>query len=91
VETTALFDWIKQSPPANPLEARITNLPIPLTSFIGRKRELSDVKEKIKSILGTARRIIQRNYFKPLTYEYKNSQWRTMQGPLAKEKKSKED
>jgi coenzyme F420 hydrogenase subunit beta len=48
-------------------------------------------KEKIKSILGTARRIIQRNYFKPLTYEYKNSQWRTMQGPLAKEKKSKED
>jgi len=49
-ETTALYDWIKQTPSeANPLEARITNLPIPLTSFVGRKRELSDVKQKLSS------------------------------------------
>jgi len=49
-ETTALYDWIKQTPSeANPLEARITNLPISLTSFIGRKRELSDVKQKLSS------------------------------------------
>lgn len=48
-ETVALYEWIKQSPPANLLEARITNLPIPLTSFIGRKRELNEVKAKMKS------------------------------------------
>jgi coenzyme F420 hydrogenase subunit beta len=26
------------------------------------------LKEKMKSILGTARRIVQRNYFRPLDY-----------------------
>lgn len=47
-ETIALYEWIKQTPAeANPLEARITNLPIPLTSFIGRKRELNKIKEKL--------------------------------------------
>lgn len=35
------------------------------------------VKDKIKSILGTARRIIQRNYFKPLTFEPGNGIWRS--------------
>ena len=29
-------------------------------------------KEKVKSILGTAKRIVQRNYFKPLDYSNKN-------------------
>lgn len=49
-ETSALYEWIKQTPSeANPLEARITNLPISLTSFVGRKRELSDVKQKLSS------------------------------------------
>jgi coenzyme F420 hydrogenase subunit beta len=33
------------------------------------------VKEKIKSILGTGRRIMQRNYFKPLKYGYKDGKW----------------
>jgi tetratricopeptide (TPR) repeat protein len=49
-ETIALYEWIKQTPAeTNPLETRITNLPISLTSFIGRKRELNEVKEMIKS------------------------------------------
>ena len=44
-ETKALYEWIKQtrsqlSSPA----ARITNLPIPLTSFIGREQEMVEVK-----------------------------------------------
>jgi coenzyme F420 hydrogenase subunit beta len=41
-------------------------------------------KEKFKSILGTGRRIIQRNYFKPLKYACQNGQWRTVQSVLAK-------
>jgi predicted ATPase/DNA-binding SARP family transcriptional activator len=49
-DTIALYEWIKQTPAeTNPLETRITNLPISLTSFIGRKRELNEVKEKLKS------------------------------------------
>lgn len=49
-ETMALHEWIRQTPPeTNPLEARITNLPISLTSFVGRKRELNEVKERIKA------------------------------------------
>ena len=38
------------------------------------------LKEKAKSIFGTARRIIQRNYFKPLKYECTNGTWHTVQG-----------
>jgi coenzyme F420 hydrogenase subunit beta len=34
-------------------------------------------KEKVKSIVGTGRRIIQRNYFKPLEYVSKGGAWRT--------------
>ena len=48
--TVALYEWIKQTPPeAHPFEARITNLPIPLSSFIGRKREMSEVKHLLSS------------------------------------------
>ncbi len=44
-ETTALFRWIQQAPPAgNQLEARLTNLPMPVSSFVGRKRESAQVK-----------------------------------------------
>lgn len=47
-ETTALYEWIKQTPgesfsPA----ARITNLPFPLTSFIGRGQEMVQLKTAI--------------------------------------------
>ncbi|MCI0553179.1 MAG: NB-ARC domain-containing protein, partial [Anaerolineae bacterium] len=45
-ETKALYVWIKQTPSEIPsLAARITNLPIPLTSFIGRKQETREVKK----------------------------------------------
>ena len=42
-ETKALYQWLRHTP-ADANEARITNLPIPLTSFIGRTREMARVK-----------------------------------------------
>jgi DNA-binding SARP family transcriptional activator len=44
-ETTALYHRIKQaSAEHESFEAHLTNLPIPLTSFIGRQRELAEIK-----------------------------------------------
>lgn len=44
-ETTALYEWIRQQDgPALSTAARITNLPIPLTSFVGRTHETAAVK-----------------------------------------------
>ena len=44
-ETLALHEWIKQnSGESRSPSARITNLPIPLSSFIGREREMAQVK-----------------------------------------------
>lgn len=44
-ETTALYQWIKRNNAEEPAAAaRITNLPIPLTSFVGRTRESAEVK-----------------------------------------------
>ncbi len=44
-ETTALYEWIRQaSPEGKPLEPKLTNLPIPISSFIGRKRETAEIK-----------------------------------------------
>jgi len=34
------------------------------------------ITEKIKSIMGTIRRCIQRNYFNPLTYDAQHNRWR---------------
>jgi tetratricopeptide (TPR) repeat protein len=43
--TKALYQWIQQAPAEmKPIEAQITNLPIPLTSFVGRKCEMAEVK-----------------------------------------------
>jgi len=44
-ETQALYGWIRQyeAEPTS-LAARITNLPIPISSFVGRGRELSKIK-----------------------------------------------
>ncbi len=51
-ETRALYEWIKQTASDVPsMAARITNLPIPISSFVGRNRELS----KIKQLLSSAR------------------------------------
>jgi coenzyme F420 hydrogenase subunit beta len=44
------------------------------------------IKEKVKSIFGTARRIIQRNYFKAVKYECIDGTWRTVQGYRGKQK-----
>lgn len=44
-DTQALANWIKQTPAlSNSDAARISNVPIPLTSFIGRKNELTQIK-----------------------------------------------
>lgn len=44
-ETTALYEWLKQvRTEATSHAARITNLPIPLTSFVGRHREMAEIK-----------------------------------------------
>jgi predicted ATPase/DNA-binding SARP family transcriptional activator len=42
--TTGLYQWLAQAAFQTP-EARITNLPVPLTSFVGRAREMARVKE----------------------------------------------
>ena len=48
--TLALYEWIKQAPAkSKPFEAHITNLPIPLSSFVGRKRETTEVKDLLAS------------------------------------------
>ena len=44
-ETKALYEWIRQaSPEGKPLEPKLTNLPIPVSSFVGRKHETMDIK-----------------------------------------------
>lgn len=44
-ETQGLYHWIKQTHALTASDAaRITNLPIPLTSFVGRKPELNQIK-----------------------------------------------
>ncbi len=47
-ETTALYQWIKQQDgeAASPA-AKITNLPFPLTSFVGRTQPMTEVKRLI--------------------------------------------
>lgn len=48
-ETTALYHWIKQNSNAgSSTAARITNLPIPLTNFIGRVRETATLKNMLR-------------------------------------------
>src|SRR5258708_24319566 len=48
-ETSALYAWIKQTPgQVSSPAARITNLPIPLTSFIGRESEMAEVKRLLR-------------------------------------------
>lgn len=52
-ETTALYEWVRLSRAAqthsefSSVAARITNLPIPLTSFIGREQEMGEVKRHL--------------------------------------------
>jgi predicted ATPase len=48
-ETRALYEWITQSSDIRSLAARITNLPIPISSFVGRSRELAEIKQVISN------------------------------------------
>jgi predicted ATPase len=49
-ETTALYEWIRQAAPeGKPLEPKLTNLPIPVSSFIGRKGETAEIKQVLAS------------------------------------------
>lgn len=44
-QTVALYNWIRQSDSEpSSLTSRLTNLPIPLSSFVGRSRELAAIK-----------------------------------------------
>ncbi len=48
-ETTALYQWIKQNRHEGAAAAaKITNLPIPLTNFIGRLRETATLKSLLR-------------------------------------------
>jgi non-specific serine/threonine protein kinase len=48
-ETVALYEWINQSSEIRSLAARVTNLPIPISSFVGRSHELAQVKEMLSN------------------------------------------
>ncbi len=49
--TKKLHEWVQQSPVERvPVEAALTNLPIPLTTFIGREREMAAVKKRLSSV-----------------------------------------
>jgi len=48
--TYKLYHWIQRAPSERrPVEASITNLPMPTTGFVGREREMAAVKELLKS------------------------------------------
>lgn len=43
--TRALYEWIRQAPPeGSSPQKRLTNMPLPLNSFVGRQRETAEVK-----------------------------------------------
>lgn len=49
-ETQAMYAWLKQIPSAGAsIQARLTNLPIPLSTFVGRHDETETVKHFLKS------------------------------------------
>ncbi len=48
-ETRALVEWIRQTPSAHSLTGQITNLPIPLSSFVGRQTQVQRVKEMLRA------------------------------------------
>jgi predicted ATPase/DNA-binding SARP family transcriptional activator len=48
--TKKLYDWLREAPAETlPIEAAITNLPVPVTSFVGRQREMATVKDLLAS------------------------------------------
>ncbi len=56
-ETVALYEWIKRKPgDERSLAARVTNLPIPPTAFIGRAHEVATVKGLVMPRVATPAR-----------------------------------
>src|SRR5438105_7823102 len=50
-ETQALYQWIQQfSGERAASEAQATNLPLPLSSFIGRQRETADLRSEERRV-----------------------------------------
>ena len=50
-ETQGLYNWIKETVTSIPSRAaKITNLPIPRSSFVGRERELSEIKQMLSKL-----------------------------------------
>ena len=49
-ETAALYQWIQRTPPGQAsLRTRITTLPVPLTTFIGRRAEIEQIRDSLSS------------------------------------------
>lgn len=48
-ETRALAAWVRQSSVTGSMAGQVTNLPIPASSFIGRRREVSEVKDVLRA------------------------------------------
>jgi predicted ATPase/DNA-binding SARP family transcriptional activator len=58
-ETTALYEWIKSyGGDESSSAAKITNLPIPLSSFVGRTQETAEVKRLLAPSRGQAVRLL---------------------------------
>ena len=54
-ETTALYHWLRQHSGTEATAAKITNLPIPLTSFVGRTQATADLKRLLSPTSGQTR------------------------------------
>lgn len=54
-ETTALYHWLRQHSGTEATAAKITNLPIPLTSFVGRTQATADLKRLLSPTSGKTR------------------------------------
>jgi coenzyme F420 hydrogenase subunit beta len=61
------------------LAMRLLGIPSPRLDGYQLRENWMDLsfKDKIKSVLGTARRIFKRKYFYPIRFECKNGTWRT--------------
>ncbi len=57
-ETTALYLWIKGRGEGGSPYARLTNLPIPLTSFVGRTQETAAVKRLLDPAASPAQEVV---------------------------------
>jgi predicted ATPase/DNA-binding SARP family transcriptional activator len=90
-ETQALYRWIKQAgSEASSLAARLTNLPIPISSFVGRHKELAKVKQLLSNSRlvtltgagGSGKTRLAIHVATDLLDEFKNGVWWVELAPL---------